>query len=386
MQTNPKMNSIDWIIINKSLDGTLNDQEAERLSEWLAESDEHRMLYQKIKTYDSYSLDEGIYEKWKSEYVTVLSRLKRRRRKNMIRRRILISTSVAAIFMLVAFFTLLLNGPEPVGSDHGVERPKVQLQLADGNLLDLDDVKENNLTEIAHINVSSSNKTLTYQHTGKSSRVEYNTLKTERGGEWNVVLEDGTKVYLNSSSTLEYPTSFTGDSRQVVLEGEAYFEVTHDPDKPFIVKTSDMNIVVRGTSFNVNAYSDYKTTRTTLVNGKIEVECSGNTHIVLPGQQIVFEKETKSIKIEDVDTELYASWKNGFYKFNDTRLEDILTTLSLWYDVDVIYADESVKELRFTSSGKIIRYDSLTSLLKKFEYTNNVIFDLNGKNLIVKQK
>ena len=256
MQTNPKMNSIDWIIINKSLDGTLNDQEAERLSEWLAESDEHRMLYQKIKTYDSYSLDEGIYEKWKSEYVTVLSRLKRRRRKNMIRRRILISTSVAAIFMLVAFFTLLLNGPEPVGSDHGVERPKVQLQLADGNLLDLDDVKENNLTEIAHINVSSSNKTLTYQHTGKSSRVEYNTLKTERGGEWNVVLEDGTKVYLNSSSTLEYPTSFTGDSRQVVLEGEAYFEVTHDPDKPFIVKTSDMNIVVRGTSFNVNAYSD----------------------------------------------------------------------------------------------------------------------------------
>ena len=311
MQTNPKMNSIDWIIINKSLDGTLNDQEAERLSEWLAESDEHRMLYQKIKTYDSYSLDEGIYEKWKSEYVTVLSRLKRRRRKNMIRRRILISTSIAAIFMLVAFFTLLLNGPEPVGSDHGVECPKVQLQLADGNLLDLDDVKENNLTEIAHINVSSSNKTLTYQHIGKSSRVEYNTLKTERGGEWNVVLEDGTKVYLNSSSTLKYPTSFTGDSRQVVLEGEAYFEVTHDPDKPFIVKTSDMNIVVRGTSFNVNAYSDYKTTRTTLVNGKIEVECSGNTHIVLPGQQIVFEKETKSIKIEDVDTELYASWKNG---------------------------------------------------------------------------
>ena len=216
--------------------------------------------------------------------------------------------------------------------------------------------------------------------------MEYNTLKTERGGEWNVVLEDGTKVYLNSSSTLKYPTSFTGDSRQVVLEGEAYFEVTHDPDKPFIVKTSDMNIVVRGTSFNVNAYSDYKTTRTTLVNGKIEVECSGNTHIVLPGQQIVFEKETKSIKIEDVDTELYASWKKGFYKFNDTRLEDILTTLSLWYDVDVIYADESVKELRFTSSGKIIRYDSLTSLLKKFEYTNNVIFDLNGKNLIVKQK
>ena len=185
---------------------------------------------------------------------------------------------------------------------------------------------------------------------------------------------------------MKYPVSFAGESREVFLEGEAYFEVTHDPNKPFIVKTNDMNILVRGTSFNINAYPDYKIVRTTLVNGKIEVECSGNTHTILPGQQIVFEKETKSVKIQEVDTELYTSWKNGFYKFNETRLEDILAMLSLWYDVDVIYADESVKDLSFTSSGKMARYDNLMNLLKKFEYTNNVTFELNGKKLTVRKK
>lgn len=116
------------------------------------------------------------------------------------------------------------------------------------------------------------------------------------------------------------------------------------------------------------------------------MECSGNTHTILPGQQIVFEKETRSVKIQEVDTELYTSWKNGFYKFNETRLEDILAMLSLWYDVDVIYADESVKDLCFTSSGKMARYDNLINLLKKFEYTNNVTFELNGKKLTVRKK
>lgn len=380
------MNSIDWTIIDKSLDGTLNDQELKILSAWLAESDEHRMLYQKIKTYDSYSLSKEKYEKWESEYVTILSQLKRHRRKNLMRRRILISTSVAAVFTLIVSLALFFNDPVSVDSDSSVESSKVQLQLANGNWLDLDAAKESNWAEIANAKVSSGDKTLTYQHTGNSPQMEYNILRTERGGEWNVVLEDGTKVYLNSSSTLKYPISFTGDNRQVILEGEAYFDVVHNPDKPFVVKTNDMNILVRGTSFNINAYSDHKTTRTTLVNGKIEVECSGNTHTLLPGQQIVFEKETKSTKILEVDTELYTSWRNGFYKFKETRLEDILTMLSLWYDVDVIYAEESVKELRFTSSDKMIRYDNLMRLLKKFEYINNVSFELNGKTLTVSEK
>ena len=164
------MDSIEWIIINKSLDGSLNDQESEILSEWLAESAEHRALYQKIKAYDSYSLSDEKFEQWRSEYTDVLSRLKQHRNRRFIRRKILV-----------------------------------------------------------------------------------------------------------------------------------------DRNKPFIVKTNDMNILVRGTSFNINAYPDYKIVRTTLVNGKIDVECSGNTHTILPGQQIVFEKETRSVKIQEVDTELYLS-------------------------------------------------------------------------------
>ena len=275
---------------------------------------------------------------------------------------------------------------EPVHFDESGKHSKVQLQLANGNWLNLDTIKESSLTGMDHVNVSSSGKTLTYQRVDSLQQTEYNILKTEKGGEWNVTLEDGTKVYLNSLSTLKYPVAFRGENRQVFLEGEAYFEVTHDSNKSFIVKTNDMNILVRGTSFNINAYPDYKIVRTTLVNGKIEVECSGKIHTILPGQQIVLEKETQSIKIQEVDTELYTSWKNGFYKFNETRLEDILAMLSLWYDVDIIYVDKSVKDLCFTSSGKMARYDNLMNLLKKFEYTNNVTFELNGKKLIVRKK
>ena len=382
------MYSIDWIIINKSLDGSLSDQESEILSEWLAESAEHRALYQKVKAYGSYSLSDEKFEQWKSEYMDILSRLKQRRNRKLVRHRILVSASVAAVFAFVALFTLFLNSPElePVNFDESGKHSKVQLQLANGNWLNLDTIKESSLTGMDHVNVSSSGKTLTYQRVDSLQQTEYNILKTEKGGEWNVTLEDGTKVYLNSLSTLKYPVAFRGENRQVFLEGEAYFEVTHDSNKSFIVKTNDMNILVRGTSFNINAYPDYKIVRTTLVNGKIEVECSGKIHTILPGQQIVLEKETQSIKIQEVDTELYTSWKNGFYKFNETRLEDILAMLSLWYDVDIIYVDKSVKDLCFTSSGKMARYDNLMNLLKKFEYTNNVTFELNGKKLIVRKK
>lgn len=380
------MKLIDWTLIDKSLAGALNDAESESLSVWLAESEEHQLLYRKIENQEVYSLSKEKYDTWKSEYLTLLLQINRRRRKTSIRRRILLSVSVAAVFAIIASLTLWLNAPSSSDLNNPVGQPKVQLQLADGQWLDLDAPRENHWTEGTPAKISSGDKTLVYPEAGDTPQEEYNILRTERGGEWNVVLSDGTRVYLNASSMLKYPVSFTGDSREVILEGEAYFEVTPHPEKPFIVRTNEMNIRVRGTSFNVNAYSAQKTVRTTLVDGKIEVECSGSAHILLPGQQVIFEKETKSVTVADVDTELYTSWKNGFYKFNDTRLEDILTMLSLRYDVDVIYADESVKEMRFTSSDKIMHYDNIMSLLKKFEYTDNVSFELDGRCLIVRQK
>lgn len=380
------MKNLDWTIIHKSLSGPLTEQEQQSLSAWLAESEEHRRLYQKVKSYDTYSLSEEKYEEWVSEYRTVLACLKHRRHQHFIRRRILISSSVAAVFALIISLTLFLNGPESTGITAGEGHAKVQLQLADGQWLDLGAAGAGKLTEAVPAEVSSADKMLTYRPAGDSARMEYNILRTERGGEWNVVLEDGTRVYLNAASTLKYPVSFTGDSRQVELEGEAYFEVTPNPERPFIVRTADMDILVRGTSFNIDAYPERKTSRTTLVTGKVEVACAGQTLTIFPGQQIVFDKATQSAEIRDIDTELYTSWKEGFYKFQETRLEDILTDLSLWYDVDVIYADEAVKELRFTSSGKMARYDNLMSLLKKFEYMHQVTFELEGKNLIVRQK
>lgn len=362
----------------------MNEQETEQFAKWLAESHEHRMLYHKIKSYQYSTLDEKKYETWKSEYMSKIGELKSRKRKFIIYRSLIASGAAAAVLLIAVMFTSIFNTRVQHDMNLADDGGKVRLQLADGRSLYLSGSSETDTIGMADLRLSVEDRTLTYAAGENASEDQYNILSTERGGDWTLVLEDGTKVYLNSSSILKYPVAFTGDKRQVYLQGEAYFEVAHDADKPFTVHTDNMDIRVLGTSFNVNAYPDVSTYRTTLVNGKIEVACSGNTYTVMPGQQLVYEKEASTVRIMEVDTDLYASWRTGFYKFNDTRLEDILNTLSLRYDVNVVYIDESVKDLRFTTSGKIARDSNLMTLLKKFEHTDNVRFELSGKKLTVK--
>ena len=195
-------------------------------------------------------------------------------------------------------------------------------------------------------------------------------------------MRDVTKVFLNSGSELRYPVAFNNNSREVFLQGEAYFEVQKDSTKEFIVHTDQMKIRVLGTSFNVKAYPEQDMIATTLTEGKIQISCDSQLYNIIPGMQLTYHKRNRETNIQEVDTELYTSWKNGYYKFEEMPLEEIMSTLSRWYNLEIFYQSPAKKMIIFT--GQLKRYDDVTQLLRKFEETHEVEFLINGKCITVK--
>ena len=227
----------------------------------------------------------------------------------------------------------------------------------------------------------------TYLSNSKEKEVVYNEIHVQKGGRANtLVLSDGTKVILNAATTFRYPTSFGEKNRMVYLEGEAYFEVAKDSAREFWVHAGAMDVKVLGTSFNVKAYERLETVATTLVEGSVEVACAGKSFQIVPGEQFVYDKNNRVMDVRMVDTESYVSWKDGYYKFRQTTLEEIMETLSVWYGLNVFYVNESAKQVEFT--GKVRRYEDARMLLDKFEQTGDVVFDIKGNNVFItiKQK
>ncbi|MES1250223.1 MAG: FecR domain-containing protein, partial [Chitinophaga rupis] len=172
----------------------------------------------------------------------------------------------------------------------------------------------------------------------KPPAVMYNTLSTGKGKQFQVTLPDGTKVWLNSSSSLRYPTSFTGGQRQVQMTGEAYFEVAHDIAKPFIVKADKEDITVLGTHFNINAYSDEPALKTTLLEGSVRVSNPSGKVLITPGQQASVPHNSTRISTASVNVDDVVAWKNGFFNFDNVDLQTVMRQLARWYDVEVKYS------------------------------------------------
>ncbi|MCB6974844.1 MULTISPECIES: FecR family protein [Butyricimonas] len=237
------------------------------------------------------------------------------------------------------------------------------------------------------LRVTNERNTLVYseiENKRMSEGMVYNTLTVPANGEYQLVLADGTKVFLNSGSEIRYPEVFGKDRREVFLRGEAWFEVAKDSGREFLVHAGAMEVKVLGTSFNVKAYEKLKTVATTLVEGSVEIACDGESFRIVPGEQFVYDKNSREANVMMVDTELYTSWKDGYYKFRQATLEEIMTTLSLWYGLNVFYQNESAKHVEFT--GKVKRYEDIRTLLDKFEQTENVVFDIKENNVFIKIK
>ncbi len=259
------------------------------------------------------------------------------------------------------------------------------LTLAGGRQIRLDDQKSGQLaTESGVVISKATTGEISYRliNPNESVKAQINMLSTGNGETYRITLPDGTRVWLNSASTIKYPASFNLlKKRAVELKGEAYFEVAKDRRHPFMVKTEKQEIEVLGTHFNVMAYPEEKDSKTTLLEGAVKIKALHSTKFLLPGQQAIVSAHGIALK-EHIDLEEAIAWKDGDFKFNGD-LESIMYKISRWYGVEVSYADHINKSMEF--EGKMSRSRNLSSVLKVMELTGRVHFNIEGRRVIVKK-
>lgn len=214
----------------------------------------------------------------------------------------------------------------------------------------------------------------------KDAAPVYNTLYIPKGGEYSLILADGSKVWLNSETTLRYPVNLNMGQRVVELEGEAYFEIAPDSLRPFSVRMGERVVKVLGTHFNVSYYQTDSVWHTTLVQGRVQVCRTGHHYTLAPGTQYRENPVTGQVAVTKVNIQAYTSWKDGKVFFQDERLEDIIRKLARWYDFEIFYATPAVRDLHF--GGAINKYNSFGVVLHYLERTAGVRFDIRGKTVI----
>ncbi|MDY4044030.1 MAG: FecR family protein [Marinifilaceae bacterium] len=223
------------------------------------------------------------------------------------------------------------------------------------------------------------------RYAGQDTRpVEHHVLRVPRGGEYVLALADGTKVWLNAETELHYPSRFEGAERRVRVVGEAYFQVTKSDSCPFIVEAGEVAVRVTGTEFNVMAYAGHDRVETTLVRGGVDVTAGNAGQRLTPGMQAVYFKEAGRLESREVDTWLYTSWKEGIFEFRDLSLGEIADQLERWYDVDIVFPNTEVSEIRF--SGAVKRVKPLSFILDIIKDTRSISYRIEGKTVIIDKK
>ncbi len=264
---------------------------------------------------------------------------------------------------------------------------KAVLTLADNTQVVLDDAGTGDIARQTGITVSKTTEgQLMYvvndTDIPASKSMSYNTISTPKGGEYQVQLSDGTRVWLNSMSSIRFPVSFQGNERRVEIHGEAYFEVAHNPTLPFRVTSNHQIVEVLGTRFNINAYPDEPTTKTTLLQGAVRLvtENGKDSKVLKPGEQALTRAGDGRVEIRTADTEESVAWKNGYFIFADEELQSIMRKLERWYSIEVDYRDID-PHLKF--GGAISRGRNLSEVLELLELTDNVKFKMEGKKVTV---
>lgn len=316
------------------------------------------------------------------------------------RGRFISAASVAASLLIAAAVSfVLLFDKEEVPSIAEVvnimpSQGAVVLKLASGEVVDIDSSKriEN---RIEGVKIDKETGEISYEEVkekvsedrerGLDSKVDMNELTIPKGRSYSVVLSDGTKVWLNALSKLSYPVTFSKRERRVVVDGEAFFEVSKDISRPFVVETSDYNIKVLGTKFNVNSYNNEDYVATTLVEGSVEIPGVGAPSVkIVPGEQFRKSRADGSTVVEPVDTDMYTSWIDNNLRMNGTTLNDILKVIKRRYDVEILFVDKEVGEERF--SGKIPLNDNLGVILEQLSRVSNIKFEFESNMLKVTTK
>ncbi|HWW43169.1 FecR family protein [Pedobacter sp.] len=265
---------------------------------------------------------------------------------------------------------------------------KAILTLADGSNIVLDDVREGEITRQAGFSITKkSNGQVVYTAVPNLYNVKrtnaINTISTPKGGQYQVVLPDGSKVWLNAASSLKFPAVFAAGQRKVELSGEAYFEVSKDKTRPFIVNTGKQQVEVLGTHFNISSYADESSTRTDLFEGAVRVTVASGSgqkqEVVLkPAQRSIVQDNKISVQ-PSVEKEALA-WKEGYFMFNHESIESIMRKVARWYDVEILYKGDVQRE---TFIGRVSKYENVAELLKVLERTETIHFKIEGRKIIV---
>lgn len=379
----------------KYLQEDLTEEENQELNAFLNQSEENRNFFDDLTNRDRINEDLEHLYKMDSQAVwdTVVKanpQLQKGRVISFFRPTVRYAAAIILIAALGSYWLFKRNTNEPVAKTETKEKPvindvqpgqyKATLTLADGSVVVLDTISDKQLVQQGGTNVYTKDGKLVYEPQVKKSEVLYNTLTTAKGQIYATVLSDGSKVWLNSQSTIKYPVAFNNGIRKVEITGEAYFEVASDQKHPFVVSARGVYVQVVGTHFNINSYKDEASVKTTLLEGKVEVS-SGNSKILLsPGQQASVDNATQQLAtIKDVNVKEAVAWRFGYFQFKNADLHTVLRQLERWYDVEVKYKGD-VPKMDF--SGKIPRNSNLSDVLKTLE-TNDVHFTIEGKKIIV---
>ena len=374
---------IDWWIIERSLDNRLSQGEKERLKAWLEASEEHARFYERVRVARAKGLQEADYPAWREEFV------RRQRRRRIFRWRMW--GSVAAVLALgigMACWWWMKRDEVPQEAVYVAyqepDRSKVHLVTATGEVLDLSATVSLDTLEIDGQAVIRNATGLVYapqDSCADDSCRRMNEVYVPRGAEFNLVLSDGSHVWLNSDSRLRYPSVFRGDVREVEVSGEVFFEVARDERSPFVVKVEGLEVVVLGTKFNVNTRVAERI-QTTLVEGQVAVNLPAGQSVVLePGEMASANVVSGEVRSEQVNVQKYVAWRYGRFCFEEATMEEIMRELALWYDVEVEYRNGALKSERFT--GSLPRSESIMEILKKIEQTTYVHFHVAGNRIII---
>ena len=380
-----------WIA--KSMAGELSDEELQLLNEWRMTSERNHRLYDRIVSREGRESKQKHFMAFDKVFgwQGYSEKLKKTEKKVISWRVFLRYVAILLIPLGAVVFGKFHSERESVSLiDLNVIKPggtRAELILSSGKIVDL--VTESGV--ISHgenMIIRNEGKTLSYKSTGSQAEVDslsYNEVVVPKGGEYQLVLSDGTLVYLNSMTRIRFPERFAGECREVEVVGEAFFEVAKDKHSPFVVKTETYDITVLGTKFNVTAYVDDDVSTTTLVDGAITIsgKSIGETRTLYPNEQLVVHKKSGEVDVKNVDVSYYTAWKDGMFRFRDVRLEEIMRVVERWYDMTVVYEDESVKSLHF--GFNMSRHETIEPLLNIFELNGKIKITKEGKVLKIKR-
>lgn len=383
-------------LINRYLNNECNPEELLKLYDILKVSDSDRLLLKQIKS----SFDQAMLEPtekdlpaW-SERVRELITIETQKSVQSARLYKIWLPRVAASILVVSvcLFLSQLTSKSPINSPVLAVKTslpvkalpgKVLLTLSDGSVIPLDDTQNGKIGNQGGTIINKNNGEVIYNaasnSTSSAKNVSFNTITTPKGGKYQIVLPDGSKVWLNAEASLHFPTDFRGDKRVVELTGEGYFEIEKNPTMPFFVKLDKMEIEVLGTHFNIMAYDNEASTKTTLLEGAIKMNYYAGSKNLKPGEQAEFNHSSQNVTVSKVDVEEAIAWKNGYFEFANADVKTIMRQLARRYDIDVVF-EERMLNRHFT--GEIPMELTLTQALNILDHAG-IKSKINGKKILI---